>query len=69
MNDDDKFWISVWSIVGVVIIALAVTITTYNITTNIIVAQAIKDGGVPIEIKCAFNVGVNNDVICNRLTK
>jgi hypothetical protein len=53
--ENNKFWIKVDLIIAAVIISLIVSITTYNIYNNVMIARAIKAGVNPIAAKCALD--------------
>ena len=69
MNDDTKFWITVWSLVAVVAIALIAALAADSIYTTSRDAALIEKGADPIRIRCMRASRAVFDPICLALFK
>lgn len=54
MTSDDKFYLTAWIVAGVIIIAVTIGFTMYNINNANVVKEAILHGADPIEASCAI---------------
>lgn len=54
MSSDNKFWISVWAVVGIVIMSVALMITLYWIDHNAKIAEMVRNGTDPVAAMCAM---------------
>lgn len=54
MNSDDKFWLSIWSIAGVVVLGIALSISSYWKDHNSKIVTLIKQGVDPVAVMCAM---------------
>lgn len=54
--DENKFWLSVWGILGTVVAVLILSIATYNAHSNIILERMVEQHKVdPLRAACAIN--------------
>ena len=52
--DDNKFFITIWSVIGVVAVCVTCAITIVSVNTDIKMAEAITKGTSPLDTACAF---------------
>lgn len=64
MNGDEKFWVSVWGIVGVVVIVVASLIATYWNSHNTKIVELIEKGVDPTEAMCALQNDYGTMPVC-----
>ena len=65
--EENKFWISVWLLVSVVIVSLITAISVVNIDTTKKMDNAIKNGADPLRVSCAYNPNQYNTAVCGVL--
>lgn len=63
MNSDDKFWISIWSIVALTIILVVVYLFIYSYNKKELIAQTIDKGHDPMEVYCALDNSSSYDTV------
>lgn len=64
--DENKFWLSVWSIVGTVVATLILSMAGYNAHSNIVIERMVEKHGVdPMRASCA--VEFNRGAVCSIL--
>lgn len=65
--DDSQFWVSIWAIVAVCFVGLVTAITSYEMRSATILAQALKDNPqrTALDVSCGLNYG-NPDVCAIR---
>ena len=64
MNSDDKFWVCVWSTLATAIVAIVITIATYNHSKNVVISEMIKNGASPVEVICALDDPYGDNPTC-----
>jgi len=63
MDEDGKFWICVWSVLGMAILGIVISSLIYFNNVNKMISAAIKDGANPIEVRYAFGQCTANSVL------
>lgn len=63
MNGEQKFWVSVWIVIGAIIIGVSSLIYASNAHEDDIVESIVKEGYTPIEARCAFGYSAD-DAVC-----
>ena len=63
MDNDGKFWFSLWSMVAVTAIAITAIAAVYYVDANTKITEMVKSGADPILSKCAIS-GSNYAPIC-----
>lgn len=69
MNSDDKFWLSLWVIAGVIVISVELVVCSYYKDKNAQIVDAIKFGSDPIEVVCAMDNQGGYSQICTILAE
>lgn len=64
MDSDGKFWVCVWSIVALVLIALIISLTITEHTNGKLKIEAIAGSKDPIATGCAFGFTEQQAAIC-----
>lgn len=66
--DENKFWIAVWGIIGIVVCTLIVSITLFNMSVNERISEMVAKGANPIQAACAINGsnGSGQAIICSK---
>jgi hypothetical protein len=64
MNSDAKFWVCMWGIAATTLVAIVITITTYNHNKNIVISEMVKNGASPVEALCALDDSMGNNPTC-----
>lgn len=54
--EDNKFWISIWSLVAAVTVTLIVTVMIVNLETKAKWEKAVANGADPMAVSCALNL-------------
>jgi len=66
MDNDQKFWLGCWSLVGATLVALTITGTVYYEHKNIHIVEMVKAGHHPIAVKCALDESSYDGAICSQ---
>jgi len=61
-----KDYIEVLAIAGVVCF-LILSLVVRDVYIDTLAAEMVENGAKPVEVRCLLDMGVNNDMICNRL--
>lgn len=71
--DDNKFWLSVWSLVAAVVVSLIVGLTYTAALTRDKWEKAVTNGADPMVTSCALGLATSGHaaeaVICNTLAQ
>lgn len=71
--DDNKFWLSVWSLVAAVLIVLICACMINSIDTKAKWEKAVTNGADPMAVSCAMNISNNGHsadaIICHTLAQ
>lgn len=67
MDHDEKFWVSIWSLVAIVLIAAMFFGTLSSHLQRKELSEMVKNGADPMSVSCAFGVGQNDVSICTLL--
>lgn len=67
MDSDDKFWMYMWSIIGILVFLITVSISSCTMYTNFKIGEAIKNGADPIEASVAFSIDSHEDKVIGLL--
>lgn len=54
MDDDNKFYLAIWSLVAAVIITLIASVTIGNYVSNRQMVQMVNKGADPLAARCAI---------------
>lgn len=73
MDSDNKFWLSIWSLVAAVLAVLIVACMIVNIETKAKWEKAVANGADPMVVACALNLSYNGHsadaIICHTLAQ
>lgn len=73
MDSDNKFYITVWSLVSAIILAIIGACTIVSIDTKSKWEKAVANGADPMVVSCALNISGDSRaadaVICNTLAQ
>ena len=64
MSNDGKFWISIWIVGGLCLVAIALVFSFHYRHNNKLVAEMVKNGASPIEAACSFDDSLGNNPSC-----
>ena len=67
MDNEQKFWVSIWSIVSITLVGLVLTISSCTISQNGKITDLIKNGTDPIAARCSI-VGPSSTEIAMCMT-
>jgi hypothetical protein len=68
MDNDQKFWVSVWGLVAVILIVLMSLAFANGQANNKTVIELVKLGADPVAATCAVNgIGQTNIAVCTAL--
>ncbi|WP_323016395.1 hypothetical protein [Castellaniella sp.] len=68
MDHEEKFWVSLWSLVAVVAVTLILGLLLYNADKNQKIADMVKAGADPIIVSCAMGTvseGTGASALCS----
>jgi len=68
MNGEQKFWLSCWTIIALVIISILGSILLYSASVDTKVANLVKEGIHPIAANCAIKDDLGTEPICVQWT-
>jgi hypothetical protein len=63
MNDDQKFWYSIWKLAAITVCVLIVSISGCTANDRRVVAAMIKNGADPIMARCSLGVSDSLDAM------
>ena len=63
MEDERKFWMSIWTLVALFFITLVICITTACIHNTNKISEAINNGVDPIAAKCAMDTPYESGIL------
>jgi hypothetical protein len=56
MSQDDKFWIECWKILGAIVIALGLFVSSCTIYESHLVVEGVKQGADPVRMRCGMSM-------------
>lgn len=65
MRDEDKFWLSIWGILGTTICVIALSICYYNVQELRVEENLVLNGNDPLRVRCMLSS--LHDQICGVL--
>lgn len=54
MDNDQKFWVSIWAIVATFILAMSIALSAFNANQDALLHEMVKKGADPIIAACAL---------------
>ena len=64
LDSDGKFWLGIWSVIGIFLSVLIISLVLYYHNTNKMILTSIQSGADPVRVRYAFSQStISQDVL------
>ena len=56
MDNDQKFWATLWTLLAATVVSISFSITSYALYESYAVKAMVLNGSDPLEVRCAYEV-------------